>query len=489
MALDPSIPMQAGQGIPAPANPLDTFGKYQGIANAMATNDAIKAHTASTNQATAQSGGNYIAQKLASFLSLPDNMRTQANARQLVEHSLQEGSITPQMATTMHEKINGTSGTQGLDLLAIQGMIGNLGGQQAVDNVFGTPSSRSLGGTVEPGAVPSAAAQRLRGQPGFVPTGGNARLTLSPEGQNTISTIPEMGPDGKPTGRMVPATGAEIAVRSGNPGIVPGAAVVPGTGRNQPLPDKLRNPNNPQPAATPAAPNSPNQPVQIPPTAPLPGAQGLGFTQSPGERVTQEGLATSSSKGFQDISDMATQARMRRAIYQNMLADTSLFTTGAFADKIKTIQAIITRIAGPDGAQRLGIDPARLAANESFNKLAAQLSIAGNPGSDQRMMVNSAANPNEHTTSAPYILRQLIGNEDYNIAHDALARKHPDQGDIRGFQTNTGVKLDPQVFQYNNMEPNKREIFINSMKDNATRQTFMRNYFWAKSQGLLGASP
>lgn len=463
MPIDPSIPLQGGDIAP-PVNMLGMVKDVAGLQNTMAA-------TASTKQATAQSGADDVAKRFVEFLALPPQHRTQAAARQLVQYNVQTGATSPQSASAAMDAIANTKviGPDGrVDVAASQAALDNLAHRAIIHTLSGPEKMRALFGDnimVDTGAVqqPMAASTPLQrairpGTPGLMPTGGDVTNQLPPGGQIAPTSLPEMR-NGTPTGRSEVVPGAEVARRAGLPGLIPG------DGRLRPTNPALLNPNR-QP------------PVQ--------GAS-FGSTLAPAERAAQDVTGGSSAKAFQDIADQAVQARSQDAILANMQADAAQFTTGAGADKIKAFQNGIVRVMGPNAAAAFGISPDRLAANESFDKLANQIANAQGAGSDARLAVNQAANPSSHTSPAgvDMILRQLRGNSDYLKARAALAAQHPNQADRAGFEAIVGDNLDPRVFQYSRLKPDQKGAYVKSLTD---APVFMKAYKWAEDNRLIGGA-
>lgn len=245
----------------------------------------------------------------------------------------------------------------------------------------------------------------------------------------------------------------------------PAGASPLGTGR---LPPAMYNPNKPAaaPATSPAAP---------PGVTPLPGG---GFTtgQTPADKTAQEASASAGTAAFQKISEQGVAAKSRGAVLDNMLADTTQFTSGPLAAQIAKARAY---------AQRLGlsVNTEGLSAVESFQKLAAQLNTS--QGSDARLAVSEASNPHADLSPAgiDLMIRQLRGNEDYNLARAKLGEAHPDQKDSRGFEANTAVNLDPRVFQYERMKPEQRATYFKALPD---KDAFIKAHDWAAGKKLFG---
>jgi hypothetical protein len=243
-----------------------------------------------------------------------------------------------------------------------------------------------------------------------------------------------------------------------------------GTGR---LPPALQNPAN-KPAATPG---------DAPPAAPA--APGYTVGQPPAAKAAQEATGATSAAKFQQISTEGVQARSQNAILGNMLADVGQFTTGPGAEGIKRFQAVLQRIGGIVGAS-FGINADKVAANESFDKFAAQLANAQGAGTDARLAVNQHANPNATMTPAgvDLILRQLQGNSDYLGARAALAAKWGDKGDSAKFENDVGGNLDPRAFQYARMTGPQKTTYVAALSA-TDRKALEKSYNYAHAAGLL----
>jgi hypothetical protein len=140
----------------------------------------------------------------------------------------------------------------------------------------------------------------------------------------------------------------------------------------------------------------------------------------------------------------------------------------------------------PALAKALNIKPEEVAAQESFDKVAAQVVQAQNPGSDGRMNLNMAATP--HSAQSPegvdFIIRTLQGNADYIRARASLAAKHRDKSDDPAFQESV-KDLDPRVFQLARMTQPQRDSYWKSLDDTVQKQLGAA-INKAKEMGVLG---
>ena len=266
----------------------------------------------------------------------------------------------------------------------------------------------------------------------------------------------------------------------------PGSQASPlGTGRPPPA---LLNPNKP-PAAAPAATPAPAGPGSTAAPASAPSPAGSGIT-GPTPQQTAEAEATKrqgelSPPLFQKEADAGTEAQMQLANYGTMLSDLTKFTSGSGAGKtLDWKRAAVTW--APALAKALNIKPEEVAAQESFDKVAALVVAAQNPGSDGRMNLNMAATP--HSALSPegvdFIIRTLQGNADYIRARASLAAKYPDKAKYPAFQESV-KELDPRVFQLARMTQPQRDSYWKSL-DDTTQKQLGAAINKAKEMGVLG---
>lgn len=260
------------------------------------------------------------------------------------------------------------------------------------------------------------------------------------------------------------------------------------------MPRALLNPNNQPPAgAAPQAPSSPpaagTAPPQTPPAAPPAPQNATGLVSgAPGPAqaayLAQRGGA--SQAAFQGYAADGDKAVQQAATLGNMLADTSQFTTGPGASTLKQFQATLQRIS-PALASKFGISPDAIAANESFNKLAAQLADAQGAGSDARLSVNVDANPHQDLSpaGADLVIRQLQGNADYKKAKAALASAYPDQTNSTAFEGSIRQNLDPRAFQFARLTPAQKVTYAQSLSKQDL-PAVQSAYNWAVAHNLIG---
>lgn len=458
MQFDPTVPLRAGQGTIPLQNPLDTFGKFQGIQNALTQNRAMEAGIKQTETGTAgmeqeqqfarvgklgaitggllsahPNGVPYDAAVNAVALGLRQGLYGQKEAGELVK-SLPSGD-TPEDTATRTAAINQFH----FQALAIGEQANRVRGQMVTvsDGQQNIPALQSETKRVElPGAVqvyPSRDALNQGVVIGYDP------LTKAPiMGPKAIVTPPNLG----------------------GPAVNPNPAL--GTGR---FPAALRNPDNAPP----------------PVTGIVAGAPG------PAQMAALATGGTASAGAFQSIVDQGLAAKGQDAVLATMQNEAQQFITGTGQDKIKNFQAAMLRFTGPI-AKAFGIDEKTIAANESFDKLVAQIQTAQGATSDARLNVLQHANPTSLNTPAglDLIMRQLRGSTDYLQARQKLAAAYPDKTDREGFEAKIATNLDPRAFQYARLTPEQRATYRANIKDPKDQRALIAAYNWAEKNGLIG---
>jgi hypothetical protein len=505
-----SIPLAAGQGVTQPVNPLAMAGQIIGLQNGMNQNMLVQAQQASGRAyqgAIDPQTGAFDANRYRQLLAADPTAAAAApsgvaqaqsiSADQLgqafrkldfvntaTSSLLQKGNITPQDVYGVLAQGVG-SGIMSKDEAAKQAMsvpqdpaaVNQWVQQhhfQAMDmatrlqETYGTPSAVNNGQSVLSGVTAPA---RMGGA--FIPGTGTPTFPSRAELMGRV-----------PTG-VDPNTGAPISGPIAN--VTPANLAGPAGAQigNGAFPSALLN--KPAGGVTTSAAGAPNL---------VPGAPAAPGTPTNGNVVTGLGPAataalgttgTTSADAFNNISQQGVRAKAQDAVLANMQADTSQFTTGPGQDKIKALQANLQRFAAPI-ASAFGVKPESIAANESFDKLAAQIADAQGAGSDARLAVTQAANPSSHLTPAgiDMILRQLRGNAGYLQARQQLAAAYPDKSDAQGFEANVASHLDPRAFQYDQLSPTQKATFLSTISDPKANAAFKQSYLWARNNGLLG---
>lgn len=473
--IDDSIALQAGRGVQQP-NPLATIGQFANIQNALNTaklNPLMAQQLSLANQRSAlglQSDQSSLIQQqrqlgyasLAPLLAKKGALTLDDITTGLAGFEKSGGVSAPVLNEMQHIPLTGDPAIDDANFRAH--ILSNAQAPNAAAGaVLPGVATVDTGPDIQPitigarglpgaGAVASAGAPITKGiAPQFVGTGAGSVPTNNgaPVGSPITNQL-SPAQLATPTQIGVDKNGAPIMGTLGQFLGKTGASPL-GTGRQ--IPPALRGPNAPAPGVV----------------------TGLG----PAQNAAQTETGGASAKAFNDITDQGVAARSQGAVLDNMLADTSQFTTGPGAETIQKLREVGTRLGFP-------VDATATSASESFNKLASQLANAQGAGSDARLAVNQSANP--HSSLSPggvdMILRQLRGNADYLQARQTLAAGYPDKADRAGFEKSIGGNLDPRVFQYARMDPAQKATFLSGMKDSAK---FKQSYGWAANNGLIGA--
>jgi len=335
--------------------------------------------------------------------------------------------------------------------------------ENSVAAVTGTPTQINQGPFIQTGITPGPGAPgfgTFQAHGGAVPVGLSPSESASQVGRPV--TAQEAVALGVPPGTIINETLAQRLQQQGAGSLVnpaPGASGPSpmGTGR---LPPALLNPNR----------------------TPVPVIGAL-------DPATQAALTTKgpqSQVAFQGVTDRGNQAVQQNAILSNMQNDLAQFASGTGVNKTLDFKRAIVSWA-PQLAPALGVDPKSVAANESFDKLAAQIADAQGAGSDHRLDVTQAANPHAGLSpeGADLIIRQLRGNTDYLRAQQQLAVQYPDKTDYQGFTARLAANLDPRAFQFAQLSPAQKQTYFQSMSP-ADKAALKKSYGWAQAQGLIG---
>jgi hypothetical protein len=240
------------------------------------------------------------------------------------------------------------------------------------------------------------------------------------------------------------------------------------------------------PSATAPANPALHNPTGFAPPTPNPAAPSLsgpGTTQS--NSMAQQGAQ--SAQRFQAVADEGAQAKEQDAVLANMQNDLQNFTSGPGAHNLAQLEKLAQGwIPGLNGAFKT-----KIAAQESFDKLANQLVTNAAPGSDARQAVIQGATPNsaQSPEGVDFILRQLRGMTDYRLARAKLAATAPEaaQGNYPGFQAGTAGKLNPQVFQFARLTPEQQQTFLKGIPA-GERNAFKAQFVDAWRHGFYGVS-
>lgn len=478
--VDAGIALQAGKGVQQP-NALQTIGQFAGIQNAMNANRLFPGQlqqqgiatqgqqltlAKAQNAAAYQSGlpivsnPNFTLDDLTgAFGSAEKNMGIPTH--QVVSDivSLPLTPNTPEWRQAVKGII--TSRSQ-VDPGSAVGVLTPLAGPdysngQAVQPTLRAPAASASPGALSPNGAPIQqypSRSELATQVGRPATADDAARLQVPAGTPLTETMLQ---------RLTQQGAGALAGPAGAAG-VPGQPSPLGTGR---LPAALRNPNA----------------THAPASAPSGGPVVTG--QSPAAIAEQTTRAGQSALAFQDYAKAGNQAQGQGATLGNMLADANQFTTGP--QGVNNFKAWLVRNGAALGTT-FGIDPNKVSANESFDKLANQIADAQGAGSDARLAVIQHSNPGSHLSpgGVDSIIRQLQGNADYMQARSKVAAHWPDQTDRATFDDYMRDKLDPRAFQFSRMTPQQKIDYAKNLSD-TDRKKLQSSYNWAVKNGALNA--
>lgn len=460
MPVDPSISLQAGTGAGAPPNPLQTIGQFAQVQNALNANRLFPGQQQLQQQQIAQGALaqttnrlNAVNQYMQPILANP-NVKI-ADVMSAVGGLRATGLPVDEWVRDMTETMPTEDGP-GLTAWAHARAARALPPAQVPQEIGQNPNMVDNGRTIQPVVIGG----RYSATPGAVTTvGAPINRALSP-GEAATRVPGPPGEGGAPT--SVPLGSVTPKSMGGDMG--------DGSYRSS-VPDALRNPNGP--AVPPPAGSS------------LPGQITTG--QSPAQAAARTSTGTTATAGFDNETAAGNRAMTMRAQLDTMLSDANNFTTGTGSQKYLDTKRAIQSWA-PGVAHILGIDPSKIASQESFDKVAQQIADAQSAGSDARLASIQGANPSSKLSpeGVNFIIRQLQGNTDYALARQHAAAAWKDQSDYRGFNDWATKNLDPRYFQFNRLTPEQKTTFFNGIPK-SDRDAFKRGYATAVQNGWLNA--
>lgn len=460
--INPAIALQVGQGAAPPINPLAMAGQAAGLQNALTQNRAIEAGIKQTETGTQGMAQQQAMQRmdvatrlLGGILSAhPDGVPASAVASGMAE-ALTMGIVKREDIAKMLSPIpmgdDPQSTAQRTQMLRQQHMVG-LGIQEQINRLRGVPTLVQTGGE----QVPMLIGESVRPMGGVIPN------TLSPGEQNSVQNVPEIV-NGQPTGRMMPATGAQIAAGNGNAGILPGGRF-PTTGRPPVAPGAVPGMPAPMPAPPGTQPAAPTAPA--PPTGPRPVT--LGPAIGPDQGTAMAGNAAEGVKQGSALTSAADLIPQQRAMLGEMESALDQFTTGKGQQAALNFKSYVQSFAPERLAQAFGINPQNISSAETFNKLAQQIAIQ--QGAALGMNTDAArasvfgGNPNMEISKLgnKQIIHILQGNADALAAKAQAWAESPfrTKGDYSAFSTAWNKSFDPRVFQWAHMDKAERDIML-----------------------------
>ena len=207
------------------------------------------------------------------------------------------------------------------------------------------------------------------------------------------------------------------------------------------------------------------------------------------EASAQQGIA---------LQRTADDSPNRQAMLGNMLSDLNGFTSGPGATQEGQYQAFLNRYA-PGMSRTFGMDPQRVASQESFAKLVKQIALAQTgalgAGTDEKLTTSLGANPNTDLSKLgnQQIIAMLQGNEDAIVAKNKAWQMYQQQqgpSSYGQFSTQFNQTFDPRVFQAMRMTPADRAQMAAAMPGNANdpstdRGAFRQRFNAAVQSGMI----
>ncbi|MCW5141057.1 hypothetical protein [Burkholderia cenocepacia] len=209
-----------------------------------------------------------------------------------------------------------------------------------------------------------------------------------------------------------------------------------------------------------------------------------------GQEAAASTLGTEMGKAVANLSAQAEAAPQRVYMLQELQRTAKDFTPGATADWSLQAKNLASSIA-PDVAAKIGIDPAKIASQQEFNKYATQLAIAQagtlGAGTDSKLATALSGNPNQKMNglSVDHLTRAMIGMERATQAKNAAwqqAGLGPDKFGQWSAQWNRAV--DPRVFVVDQMDRAAAQKMIKSLSPK-DRDAFAASYRAAVGAGIL----
>lgn len=408
-------------------------------------------------------------------------------AHAAVDQEVATGLITPEQGT----QLKGLFGNDphANSIAASQLYQHNMNTQQQIDQRFGVPFQKDVGGRIVSGTQLGG----MGGGASIVAPGG-IDTGLSPQDRTRIVTWND--PD---TGRQVTTTLDEMHRRlgigtpqgfgggtaGGNAGGATGGqpgGQTGGTG-GAPGPGAARES---APSVQPTAPPG-NGPVRTA-QGPRPAAEITG--PRPGQTEAQKDAATAGVAMGNDLVKRGDQAPANKAVYANMLTDLDrLGRMPPGGERQIAVETFLQKLTG----RNITMTPDEIAASNSFAKLSNILigqQLAAMGGTDQRQQLFMGSNPNLDLSKLgnEQIIHMLQGNED---AIQAKARAWVKWSAKNGadtyqqFQDDFNRHFDPRVFQQQYYGPDEVAHLKKFLQQRGEEGKFWTDHKWAKDNGMI----
>lgn len=328
-----------------------------------------------------------------------------------------------------------------------------------------------------------------------------------PSGATTTQVEqPEIGPEGKPTGRFnkvaIP-TNIARDVAAGKIGFENGKLIYKNgqPPAAEPLVQSV-GPNGAIPGAQPPAalqPASPNNPptaanrLPVPPTAPAGASVGMTVGTPQGSDTAQAGLAQTQVSAANDLARSAAQVPQQKAALDNLESQLNDANTGPFAGVIQKYGAAANQI-GQLIANKDIVNPDVVKAHENFVKNANQLQ---QKQAEALGGTVAALNNSGHTVPSldfstagnREIIATLRGQQDAinakNMAYQDFLKKGGSPQDFNKFENDFNQSYDPRAYQFPYMTKSEQNKMIASLPTDANRLEFFKRANEARKKGYI----
>lgn len=221
-----------------------------------------------------------------------------------------------------------------------------------------------------------------------------------------------------------------------------------------------------------------------------PGGPGLQAAPALGSAEAAQVVGKGAAEGSLSLQRSADAAPQSIFQFQNMREKLADINTGPGTDWRNTAQAFVTGLS-PGIAEKIGIDPQKIASAEEFKKYATQATqatLAGlGEGTDSKLASAAAANPGTQLSKLgnQQLIDVLIAGQRAILAKNQAWQSSglpPEQ--YNKFSTQWSKEIDPRVFVAQDMDPAARYKMLDSLpkKD---QEAFKQSWVKARNAGYV----
>ena len=315
---------------------------------------------------------------------------------------------------------------------------------------------------------------------------------------------PEIGPDGKPTGRLVETAlpdDIKQEIASGRARMTPDGRVVPIAPR-QPLVSPVSSQGQPDPQnmlmrgqpSTPVRPSVTGNRLPIQPALQTPAPRvGLVVGAPQGADVVQTGLSSAAVSAAENLRQEAANSPQNKALLDNIEAQLNDANSGPLAKFIASKGAAINQVTKAI-ANREPIPTDVIKAHENFVKNATllqqqQAKALGGTVSALANSEHSVPSLNFSTAGNREIIATLRGTQDAVTAKNNAWQKYLDGGgspqDFRKFENDFNKTFEPRAYQFPYLTKAEQKKVIESLPSPSSRKEFFKRAADAVRQGYI----